>query len=230
MFRSRAVASISAALLAGLLSLPAAHAADAPSCKTVRMSDPGWADITSTNAMFGIVLDGLGYKQKVDTLSVPVTFESLKNNQLDVFLGNWMPVQDKFVKPMTEAGTLVVVKKNLEGIRFTLAVPDYVPATVKGLEHLRFDGHDVLAFQVLDHDEVDFPLAGLCAFEGLEGGRRVLTDAARVRSAYRGALNAFLEELMAGCVRAQVDHVLASTAESLDKVLSAYLLARSGGR
>jgi uncharacterized protein (DUF58 family) len=121
---------------------------------------------------------------------------------------------------LTRRGVVVVISDFLSD----------VPATVKGLEHLRFEGHDVLAFQVLDHDEVDFPLAGLCAFEGLEGGRRVLTDAARVRSAYRGALNSFLEELRAGCVRAQVDHVLASTSESLDKVLSAYLLARSGGR
>ena len=63
-----------------------------------------------------------------------------------------------------------------------------------------------------------------------EATEPVLTDAARVRSAYRGALNLFLEELRAGCVSAQVDHVLASTAESLDKVLSAYLLARNGGR
>ena len=123
---ARAVLTLSAALLAGLLSPPPATAADPASCKLVRMSDPGWADITSTNAMLGLVLDGLGYKQKVETLSVPVTFESLKNAQLDVFLGNWMPAQERFVKPLVESGALVVIRKNLEGIRFTLAVPDYV--------------------------------------------------------------------------------------------------------
>lgn len=126
MFCARAVFSISAALLAGLLSIPPAQAADPASCRLVRMSDPGWADITSTNAMLGLVLEGLGYKQKVDTLSVPVTFESLKNGQLDVFLGNWMPAQERFVKPLTDAGSLVVIRRNLDGIRFTLAVPDYV--------------------------------------------------------------------------------------------------------
>jgi glycine betaine/proline transport system substrate-binding protein len=123
---ARAVAALSAALIAGLFCASPAGAADPASCKTVRMSDPGWADITSTNAMLGLVLDALGYKQKVETLSVPVTFESLKNGQLDVFLGNWMPAQERFVKPLTDAGSLVVIKKNLEGIRFTLAVPDYV--------------------------------------------------------------------------------------------------------
>lgn len=137
MFRARAVVSILAALLAGLLSAPSAEAADPASCKLVRMSDPGWADITSTNAMLGVVLEGLGYKQKVETLSVPVTFEALKNGQLDVFLGNWMPAQERFVKPLTDAGSLVVIRRNLDGIRFTLAVPDYVAsAGIKDLADL----------------------------------------------------------------------------------------------
>ncbi len=105
---------------------PAAFAADAPACKTVRMSDPGWTDITSTNALFGVVAEALGYEQKVNTLAVPVTFEGLKIGELDVFLGNWMPVQERFVEPLVASGDMVVVKKNLDGIRFTLAVPKYV--------------------------------------------------------------------------------------------------------
>ncbi|MHC4714667.1 MAG: DUF58 domain-containing protein, partial [Planctomycetota bacterium] len=44
-----------------------------------------------------------------------------------------------------------------------------VPATLKGLQRLVFEGHDVLAFQVLDRDELEFPVSGLCRFEGLEG-------------------------------------------------------------
>jgi glycine betaine/proline transport system substrate-binding protein len=104
----------------------AASAADAPQCKVVRMSDPGWTDITSTNALFGVVADALGYEQKINTLAVPVTFEGLKIGELDVFLGNWMPVQARFVEPLVASGDMVVVKKNLDGIRFTLAVPKYV--------------------------------------------------------------------------------------------------------
>lgn len=115
------LAAAFASLLAGT-----ALAADAPACKTVRMSDPGWTDITSTNALLGAVLAPLGYEQKVDTLAVPVTFEALKNGQLDVFLGNWMPAQSRFVEPLVAAGDLKVLNQNLAGIRFTLAVPKYV--------------------------------------------------------------------------------------------------------
>lgn len=108
------------------LSTHRVEAAEPQACATVRMSDPGWTDITSTNAVAGVLLDALGYKQKVETLAVPVTFEALKNGQLDVFLGNWMPAQKRFVEPLTASGDIVVLHQNLEQIRFTLAVPKYV--------------------------------------------------------------------------------------------------------
>ena len=55
------------------------------------MADPGWTDITSTNVVAGTLLKALGYKQAVNTLSVPIVFQALSSGQLDVFLGNWMP-------------------------------------------------------------------------------------------------------------------------------------------
>ena len=113
--------------LAGLLlAAPLAAAAEPESCTTVRMSDPGWTDITSTNGILGTLLAPLGYTQKVDTLAVPVTFESLKNQQIDVFLGNWMPAQKRFIEPLTAEKAIEVIRPNLNGIRFTLAVPAYV--------------------------------------------------------------------------------------------------------
>ncbi|TCK30283.1 glycine betaine/proline transport system substrate-binding protein [Ancylobacter aquaticus] len=116
-----AASALSLLLLAG----PVA-AADAPSCKTIRMSDPGWTDITSTNAIAGVLLDSLGYEQDVKTLSVPIGYESMKNGNVDVFLGNWMPAQQKFIDALDEAKAVDVLATNLEGAKFTLAVPSYV--------------------------------------------------------------------------------------------------------
>ena len=49
-----------ATMLGGTLALvalgTAAHAEDA-ACKTVRLSDPGWTDITATNGVASVVLD-----------------------------------------------------------------------------------------------------------------------------------------------------------------------------
>jgi len=126
-----------ACALSLLLSAGAAAAADAPACKTIRMSDPGWTDITSTNAIAGVLLGGLGYTQDVKTLSVPIGYESMKNGNLDVFLGNWMPAQQKFMDALNEAKAVEVLATNLTGAKFTLAVPNYVAeAGVKDFKDL----------------------------------------------------------------------------------------------
>lgn len=75
----------------------AAQAEDA-SCSTVKMADPGWSDIAATNAIASVVLDGLGYTPKVDTLAVPIAYGGLKDGKLDVFLGNWMPAQQGLLR------------------------------------------------------------------------------------------------------------------------------------
>ncbi|MCK0207606.1 choline ABC transporter substrate-binding protein [Starkeya koreensis] len=128
---------LTASALCLLLTAGPLAAADAPACQTVRMSDPGWTDITSTNAIAGVLLDGLGYKQDVKTLSVPIGYESMKNGNLDVFLGNWMPAQQKFIDALNEAKAVEVLGTNLEGAKFTLAVPNYVAeAGVKDFKDL----------------------------------------------------------------------------------------------
>lgn len=105
-----------------------AAAADGATCTSVRMADPGWTDIDATNAMAGVVLKALGYRQTVQNLSVPITYEGLRKGQIDVFLGNWMPAQAPLIKPFIDAHSLDVVQANLTGAKFTLAVPDYVAA------------------------------------------------------------------------------------------------------
>jgi glycine betaine/proline transport system substrate-binding protein len=110
-----------AALMLAASTLPA-FADDAATCATVRYSDPGWTDITATNGVAAVVLEALGYTPDIATLSVPVGYEALKNGQTDVFLGNWMPAQQKFRDDLDAAGTIDVLAQNLEGAKFTLAV------------------------------------------------------------------------------------------------------------
>src|SRR5918994_7416362 len=79
----------SAIMAFGLATAVPAFAADPESCKTVRFSDVGWTDITATTAAASVVLEALGYQPEVQVLSVPVTYASLKNKDIDVFLGHW---------------------------------------------------------------------------------------------------------------------------------------------
>ena len=72
-------------------SLLAASFTQANQCDTVRFADVGWTDITATTAVTSVILESIGYKTKTQVLSVPVTYKSLQNNDIDVFLGNWRP-------------------------------------------------------------------------------------------------------------------------------------------
>ncbi len=108
--------------VSALMMSSAGWAADPDSCKAVRFSDVGWTDITSTTAAASVVLTGLGYEPSATVLSVPVTYTSLKNGDIDVFLGNWMPTMEADIAPYREDGSVETLGMNLTGAKYTLAV------------------------------------------------------------------------------------------------------------
>ncbi|QBF32868.1 choline ABC transporter substrate-binding protein [Thalassococcus sp. S3] len=111
--------------LKSTLSALALFAAAAPAfadCDTITFSDVGWTDITATTAATTVVLDALGYETDIKVLSVPVTYTSLANGDVDIFLGNWMPTMEGDIASYREAGTVDTVRANLEGAKYTLAV------------------------------------------------------------------------------------------------------------
>ena len=117
----------STAMFALALGLTTASAyADDAQCTTVKLADPGWSDIASTNAIARLLLERLGYQVKVDSLAVPIIYGGLKDGKVDAFLGNWMPAQQGFHDKFIASGDVQQHSRNLEGTEFTLAVPDYV--------------------------------------------------------------------------------------------------------
>lgn len=104
--------------------LPAVAYAD--ECSSVRFAEVGWTDITATTALASEVLEGLGYEPRVDTVSVPIAYAGMRNDDFDVFLGNWMPSMASISDPYIERGEVERLVANLEGAKYTLAVPQYV--------------------------------------------------------------------------------------------------------
>ncbi|HXT06791.1 MAG TPA: choline ABC transporter substrate-binding protein [Roseiarcus sp.] len=124
------------------LGVGTALAGDPASCKAVRFSDVGWTDITSTTAIANEIFKGLGYEPKITVLSVPVTYTSMKNKDIDVFLGNWQPSMENDRKPYVADKSVVVTGANLPvGAKYTLAVPQYTYD--KGLK----DFKDIVKFK-----------------------------------------------------------------------------------
>lgn len=117
-------ASHSLLLAASLFTPMLATAAEPESCRNVRFADVGWTDITVTTAVTSKILNSLGYKTKTNLISVPVTYKSLENKDIDVFLGNWMPTMEADIKPYRDNGSVETVRANLEGAKYTLAVSE----------------------------------------------------------------------------------------------------------
>ncbi|MBC9249211.1 glycine/betaine ABC transporter substrate-binding protein [Pseudomonas alcaligenes] len=113
----------------GLLScslLQGAWAQEPESCKQVRFAEIGWADISATTGVAMVLTEGLGYQPRKVMASVPIAFTGVKNKQIDVFLGYWAPSMDPVIEPFTkDGGVKVLTKPNLEGAKYTLAVPTY---------------------------------------------------------------------------------------------------------
>lgn len=108
-------------LLTSALALALSTGVAAAQCDTVTFSDVGWTDITATTAATTVVLDALGYETDVKVLSVPVTYASMKEGDIDVFLGNWMPTMEGDIAAYRDEGTVDTLRANLEGAKYTLA-------------------------------------------------------------------------------------------------------------
>ncbi len=114
-----------ALILIALCAAPACAARDPDSCRTVRLSDIGWTDVTSTTGIFSALLRDIGYQPEVTVLSLPVTYASMRNKDIDAFIGNWIPSANADVAPYLKDHSVVMIRPNLVGAKYTLAVPAY---------------------------------------------------------------------------------------------------------
>jgi len=161
-FRGWPEALACAVLLAGA-GARAAVALEPPSCQTVRIADGGWTDIAATTASLSHLLRDLGYTPQTNLLAVPVSFAAMKGRSIDVYLGNWMPAQTHVRQPYIDDGSIEVVRQNLTGAKFTLAVPAYSFAA--GLK----DFSDIARFGAA----LNYTIYGIEA--GSDGNRTILT-------------------------------------------------------
>ena len=97
---------------------------------------------------------------------------------------------------------------------------------IDGLRHLRARGQELVVFQLLDHDEINFPFNALTAFRDLESGSEVMCDPVRQQVLYKKRLAEFLDAIKAGCAGCGADYRLVNTSEPLEIVLRDYLQFR----
>jgi len=94
------------------------------------------------------------------------------------------------------------------------------------LKQLHFLGHEILVFQVLDRDELDFPFEKSHIFEDLESGVRRRIEPARVRETYLKRFEEFQEHYRSLFRTLEIHHLLLPTDADPGRALAFFLSQR----
>jgi len=91
---------------------------------------------------------------------------------------------------------------------------------------LRFRGHDMIVFHVLDPAEIEFNYDQASAFEDLESGEQIPIVPEALREQYRQLVREHSEALRSKFSELRIDYALLNTATPLDHALFSYLSMR----
>ncbi len=97
---------------------------------------------------------------------------------------------------------------------------------LRGLHRLRFAGHDLIVFHILDEAEAQFPFQGMLRLEDNETHEIIEVDAEAIKADYLEEVAQFRATYRTDCVRARIDYVPLHTGMPFDKALMSYLLTR----
>ncbi len=106
---------------------------------------------------------------------------------------------------------------------------------IAGLEHLRYEGHEVIVFHVLAQQELEFAdfAAGrsseaLIRFIDAESDAEIITTPQAIRESYLSNFNNFLDTYRLALRQADIDYNVITTATPIDLALASYLAKREG--
>ena len=103
-------------------------------------------------------------------------------------------------------------------------------ASVEGLErnlgYLAAAGHELVVFQVLDPQELNFEFDSPALFQDLESGKEVYVDPNSARTKYQEKLNKHLEQVQTTCEKLGAIYELCPTDRPLELALSEFMLRR----
>jgi len=124
---------------------------------------------------------------------------------------------------------LHVVAERIRRRGLVIVLSDFLDEPAKilaGLRHFRHDGHEVLAFHILDPMERSFAFRSDAKFIDLETEEEMPTQPWHIRRDYRFLLRQFIDTLKRGCREQRVDYNLLDTSVPYDTALFQYLTKR----
>jgi uncharacterized protein (DUF58 family) len=135
------------------------------------------------------------------------------------------PGKDTSIAPVLES-----LAQRLKRRGLVILISDFFDdpvALLKAIGVLRKKGHEIIAMQLWDRDELEFPFGQWARFENLEKEEdALLLDPATIRLRYLEVLKNFQEQLKDGFRKHQVDYLTLPTDEPHAAALRSYLALR----
>jgi len=98
---------------------------------------------------------------------------------------------------------------------------------LSALKHFRYLGHEVIVFQILDKNEIEFNFDRQTKFLDMENNHSLITESRHIRDSYRKSLQKFLEKIKTQCLNNNIDYKLLMTDTPLNIGLMEYLNKRA---
>lgn len=130
---------------------------------------------------------------------------------------NLNEVLSELAQKMRRRGLVIVLSDMLDD-------PDGV---LRALRSFRYRKHEIIVFQILDPDEVEFPFNESAVFTDLEDGREMIVTPGLVRRRYQERFKEFLDFCHRSLLESRIDHTVLYTNTPYDKALIAYLQKRA---
>ena len=106
---------------------------------------------------------------------------------------------------------------------------------IAGLEHLRYEGHEVIVFHVLAQQELEFAnfetgrsSEALIRFIDSESDAEIITTPQAIRESYLSNFNEFIDTYRLALRQADIDYNMITTGTPIDLALASYLAKRQG--
>ena len=166
----------------------------------------------------------VAFDTKLTTVIPPKSKRSQLGTILSV-LANLKPTGETNI-----ADSLFQLASMIKGKSLVMLFSDLITdpePVMRSLYRLRYSGHEVILFHILDELEVHFPMTGLIDFEDVENpDEHMEIDAAGIRDDYLAAVTDLREHYRRECANANIDYVPIDTSIGFDKALLDYLVLR----
>lgn len=134
----------------------------------------------------------------------------------------------------TDTGKVIdVITEQISRRSLVIVVSDFfddLASIQRGLKHLRHRKHEVIALQVLDHQEIEFNFDDVTLFKGMESLGDLLIEPTALRKAYVEQMTAATDALAGTCRRLGVEYHRLDSSDPLDAQLRTILAARGAKR